>query len=40
MFYREIIAEATKIGDITTKKMFEEILMEEEAHFWEFDSFF
>ncbi len=40
ILYRQIIDEATKIGDITTKKMFEEILMEEEQHYWMFDDFF
>ncbi|MHA1223199.1 MAG: ferritin-like domain-containing protein [Candidatus Heimdallarchaeaceae archaeon] len=40
VFYRKIIEEATKIGDITTKQLFEEILMEEEEHYWMFDDFF
>ena len=40
ILYRKIIDEATKNGDITTKKMFEEILMQEEEHFWAFDEFF
>ena len=30
--YREIIAEADKAGDITTRKMFESILADEEGH--------
>ena len=40
VFYREIINEATKKGDITTKKLFEDILMEEEDHYWKFDDYF
>ncbi|MHA1874075.1 MAG: ferritin-like domain-containing protein, partial [Candidatus Heimdallarchaeaceae archaeon] len=39
VLYRKIIEEATKKGDITTKKMFEEILMEEEEHYWMFDDY-
>jgi len=38
-FYREIIAEATKRGDITTKRMFEHIYEEEEGHYWQFDEY-
>ncbi|MHA1266914.1 MAG: ferritin-like domain-containing protein [Candidatus Helarchaeota archaeon] len=38
-FYREIIAEAVKRGDITTKTLFEEIYMQEEEHYWKFDEF-
>ncbi|MHA1232662.1 MAG: ferritin-like domain-containing protein [Candidatus Helarchaeota archaeon] len=38
-FYREIINEATKRGDITTKKLFEDIYMEEEQHYWTFDEY-
>lgn len=40
MFYRKVIEEASKVGDIITKKMFEEFLMQEEEHFWSFDDFF
>jgi bacterioferritin len=40
VLYRKIVDEATKCGDITTKKLFEQILMEEEQHFWSFDEFF
>ena len=37
--YRQIIAEAIKRGDTTTKRMFEDIVMQEEEHFWTFDDF-
>jgi bacterioferritin len=37
--YREIIAEALKRGDTTTRRMFEEIVQQEEGHFWNFDDF-
>jgi bacterioferritin len=37
--YRQIIAEAVKRGDTTTKRMFEDIIMQEEEHFWTFDDF-
>ncbi len=37
--YRHIIAEALKRGDITTRRMFEEIIVQEEDHFWTFDDF-
>lgn len=40
VLYRKIITEATKLGDITTKKMFEDIIMEEEEHYWAFDDYF
>jgi len=39
MLYRRIIEEATKLGDIKTKKMFEDIIQEEEDHYWKFDDF-
>jgi bacterioferritin len=39
VLYREIIKKATEIGDIKTKRMFEKILEEEEAHYWQFDDF-
>ena len=32
-------AEALKRGDTTTRRMFEEIIMQEENHFWTFDDF-
>jgi bacterioferritin len=37
--YRQIIAEAIKRGDTTTRKLFEDIVVQEEAHFWSFDDF-
>jgi len=40
LLYRTIIAEALKHGDTTTRHMFEDIIMQEEEHYWEFDDFF
>jgi bacterioferritin len=37
--YRQIIAEALKRGDTTTRRMFEDIIIQEEGHFWTFDDF-
>lgn len=37
--YRQIIAEALKLGDTTTRRMFEDIIIQEEEHFWKFDDF-
>jgi bacterioferritin len=37
--YREIIAEALKRGDTLTRRMFEDIIIQEENHFWTFDDF-
>jgi bacterioferritin len=37
--YRQIIAEAIKRGDTTTRRMFEDIIIQEENHFWTFDDF-
>ena len=37
--YRQIIAEALKCGDTTTRRMFEDIIIQEENHFWTFDDF-
>ena len=37
--YRQIIAEALKRGDTTTRRMFEDIVIQEENHFWTFDDF-
>lgn len=37
--YRTIIAEANKLGDIKTKVLFEEIIQQEEEHYWDFDDF-
>jgi bacterioferritin len=39
LLYRQIIAEAIKRGDTTTKIMFEEIVKQEEEHYWTFDDF-
>ena len=37
--YRQINAEALKCGDTTTRRMFEDIIIQEENHFWTFDDF-
>ena len=37
--YRKIIAKASEIGDIKTKRMFEDIIQDEEEHYWMFDDF-
>jgi bacterioferritin len=37
--YRQIITEATKRGDSTTRKMFEDIVLQEEDHYWTFDDY-
>lgn len=39
MLYRQIIAEALKRGDTTTRRMFEDIVLQEEEHYWAFDDF-
>ncbi len=39
VLYRQIIAEALKRGDTTTRRMFEDIVMQEEEHYWRFDDF-
>ncbi|MFX0047834.1 MAG: bacterioferritin [Candidatus Hermodarchaeota archaeon] len=39
VLYRKVIAEATRLGDIKTKKLFEDIIQEEESHYWNFDEF-
>jgi len=39
VLYRQIIAEALKRGDTTTRNMFEEIVRQEEEHYWTFDDF-
>ncbi|MHA2393897.1 MAG: ferritin-like domain-containing protein [Promethearchaeota archaeon] len=39
LLYRKIIDEALKKGDIKTKVMFEEIIQQEEDHYWKFDDF-
>jgi len=39
VLYRKIIEEAMKRGDTKTRHMFEEIVMQEEEHYWTFDDF-
>jgi len=39
VLYRQIIAEAMKRGDSKTRRMFEEIVSQEEDHYWTFDDF-
>ncbi len=39
LLYRQIIAEALKRHDTTTRRMFEDIIIQEEDHFWTFDDF-
>jgi len=39
VLYRQIIAEAMKRGDTTTRRLFEDIVMQEEEHYWAFDDF-
>lgn len=39
VLYRQIVAEAAKRGDTTTKRMFEDIVMQEEEHYWTFDDY-
>ena len=39
VLYRKIIAEATRLGDIKTRRLFEDIIQDEEAHYWNFDDF-
>ena len=39
MLYRQIIAEALKRGDTTTRSLFEEIVKQEEEHYWSFDDY-
>jgi bacterioferritin len=37
--YRKIIAEALKRGDTTTRRLFEDIILQEEDHYWTFDDY-
>jgi bacterioferritin len=37
--YRQIIAEAMKRGDNTTRRIFEDIVLQEEEHYWTFDDY-
>jgi bacterioferritin (cytochrome b1) len=39
LLYRKIIQEALKLGDTLTRHMFEEIVIQEEGHYWKFDDF-
>ena len=39
LLYRKIIEEAFKRGDTKTRRMFEEIVSQEEEHYWKFDDF-
>ena len=39
VLYRKIIAEAMKCGDTKTRRLFEDIVMQEEEHYWRFDDY-
>ena len=39
VLYRKIIAEALKLGDTKTRRMFEDIVIQEEEHYWRFDDY-
>jgi bacterioferritin len=39
VLYRKIIEEAMKRGDTLTRRMFEDIVMQEEEHYWKFDDY-
>jgi bacterioferritin len=39
VLYRKIIEEAMKRGDTLTRRMFEDIIIQEEEHYWKFDDF-
>jgi bacterioferritin len=39
LLYRKIINEALKRGDTKTRRMFEEIVSQEEDHYWTFDEY-
>ncbi|HIH87814.1 TPA: hypothetical protein HA344_01225 [Candidatus Bathyarchaeota archaeon] len=39
LLYRRIIDEAMKRGDTLTRRMFEDIVIQEEEHYWKFDDF-
>jgi bacterioferritin (cytochrome b1) len=39
VLYRKIIEEALKRADTTTRRMLEEIVTQEEEHYWKFDDF-
>ena len=39
LLYRKIIGEAMKRGDTLTRRMFEDIVIQEEEHYWKFDDY-
>jgi bacterioferritin len=39
VLYRKIIAEALKCGDTKTRRLFEDIVIQEEEHYWRFDDY-
>jgi bacterioferritin len=39
ILYRRIIEEAMKRGDTLTRRMFEDIVIQEEGHYWKFDDY-
>ena len=39
LLYRKIIAKALELGDTTTRRLFEDIIIQEEEHFWTFDDY-
>ncbi|MDR0493272.1 MAG: hypothetical protein LBH74_06520 [Nitrososphaerota archaeon] len=39
VLYRKIIAKALELGDTTTRRLFEDIIIQEEEHFWVFDDY-
>jgi len=39
VLYRKIVDEALKRGDTKTRRMFEDIISQEEDHYWKFDDF-
>ena len=39
VLYRKVITEATRLGDIKTRRLFEDIIQQEEEHYWAFDDF-
>ena len=38
ILYKKVIAEATRLGDIKTRKLFEDIILDEEEHYYFFKS--
>jgi len=39
MLYRKIVEKAFERGDTTTRRIFEDIVIQEEEHYWKFDDF-